>query len=113
MPSDLSLLLMQFGIQIVNSVHTEMERIKEDWEAALSKPAPPKLARQPSSKSIGTEAVAEVTDTYCYELLSMLFGLSQSDVGCDFLAKQEKLAQDLFTLLHTSSERVQLQVRTD
>ena len=103
----------QFGSQIVHSVHTEMERIKEEWEAAVSKPAPPKLARQPSSKSLGTEAVPEVSDTYCYELLSMLFGLSQSDVGCAFLAEQEKLVQDLFTLLHTSSERVQLQVRTD
>ena len=88
-----------------------MERIKEEWEVAVSKPAPPKLARQPSSKSLGAEAVAEVSDTYCYELLSMLFGLSQSDVGCAFLAEQEKLVQDLFTLLHASSERVQQQVR--
>ena len=50
------------------------------------------------------------SNTYCFELLSMLTGLSQSEVGCGFLAEQNKLIQDLFTLLHVSSLRIQLQV---
>ena len=40
----------------------------------------------------------------------MLIGLSQSEVGCAFLAEQEKLIQDLFTLLHVTTVRIQMQV---
>ena len=87
-----------------------MERMKEEWETAASKPPPPKPSRQTSAEPAVAEAVGKSSDTYCYELLSMLIGLSQSDVGCGFLSEQEKLVQDLFTMLHTASTRIQLQV---
>ena len=98
-------------MHIIQSVHTEMECMKEEWEAAVSKPAPPKPSRQTSIEPALAEAVGKSSDTYCYELLSMLIGLSQSDMGCAFLAEQEKLVQDLFTMLHTATTRIQLQVR--
>ena len=87
-----------------------MECMKEEWEMAASKPAPPKPSRQTSTEPALAEAVGKSSDTYCYELLSMLIGLSQSEMGCAFLAEQEKLVQDLFTMLHTATTRIQLQV---
>ena len=83
--------------------------MKEEWETVASKPTPPKPARQTSIEP-SAEAVGKSSDTYCYELLSMLIGLSQSDIGCSFLSEQDKLVRDLFTLLHVASLRIQLQV---
>ena len=82
--------------------------MKEEWEAASSKPPPPKPSRQTSTEPGPSEG--GVADTYCYELLSMLIGLSQSEVGCAFLSEQEKLIKDLFTLLHVTTVRIQMQV---
>lgn len=93
---------------IVRSVHTEMQRMKEEWEATSSKAPPPKPSRQTSSEPGPSEG--GVADTYCYELLSMLIGLSQSEVGCAFLSEQEKLITDLFILLHVTTVRIQMQV---
>ena len=84
--------------------------MKEEWEATSSKPPPPKPSRQTSSDPGPSEG--GVADTYCYELLSMLIGLSQSEVGCAFLSEQEKLIKDLFTLLHVTTVRIQMQVCT-
>ena len=97
-------------MHIIQSVHTEMECMKEEWETVASKPSPPKPSRQTSTEPALAEAVGKSSDTYCYELLSMLIGLSQSEMGCAFLAEQEKLVQDLFTMLHTTTTRIQLQV---
>ena len=85
-----------------------MLRMKEEWEATASNLPAPKPSRQTSSEPSSSEG--GVADTYCYELLSMLIGLSQSEVGCAFLAEQEKLIQDLFTLLHVTTVRIQMQV---
>lgn len=87
--------------------------MKDEWEVACRKTPPSKLIKQmsvePSSTSLSEE---QESDTYCYELLSMLLGLSQSDVGCGFLSEQSKLVGDLFTLLHVASLRIQLQARS-
>lgn len=89
-----------------------MMRMKDEWEVACSKPPPSKLPKQISmERSTATLSEDQDSDTYCYELLSMLLGLSQSDVGCAFLSEQSKLVLDLFTLLHVASLRIQLQAR--
>ena len=99
---------LQVCSHIIQSVHTEMLRMKEEWEATSSKPTPPKPSRQMSMDPSTSEA--GIADSYCYELLSMLIGLSQSEVGCAFLSEQEKLIQDLVTLLHVATVRIQMQV---
>ena len=83
--------------------------MKEEWEVACSK-APSKPAKQAPSEPSTTGNIPEdqVSDNYCYELLSMLLGLSQSEVGCGYLSEQSKLVEDLFTLLHVGSNRIQL-----
>ena len=126
--------ILEFSVQvcvhIIDSVHTEMIRMKEEWEVSCSKAPPPpppppvgKAAKQvsievpsssPSTSSGGGGgggSEQQESDSYCFELLSMLIGLSQSEVGCSFLAEQDKLVHDLFTLLHVSTLRIQLQVR--
>lgn len=104
---------MKVCLHIIQSVHTEMLRMKDEWDVTCCKPLPTKPAKQvnvePSSTTVSEE---QESDTYCYELLSMLLGLSQSDVGCGFLSDQSKLVSDLFTLLHVASLRIQLQAST-
>lgn len=105
--------LLQVCAHIIDSVHSETERMREEWEVGLSRPAPAKPARQVSSEPPALESSGSGgSDTYCYELLSMLTGLSQSDLGCSFLSEQERLMQDLFTLLHVATPRIQQQVCT-
>lgn len=50
------------------------------------------------------------SDVYCFELLSMVEALSGSPVGRRYLVQQYSLIQDLFSLLHTASPRIQRQV---
>ena len=52
------------------------------------------------------------SDGFCFELLSMVEALSGSPVGRRYLAQQYSLIQDLFSLLHTASPRIQRQVST-
>lgn len=47
---------------------------------------------------------------FCFELVSMVSALSGSGVGRAYLAQQYGLLQDLFSLLHTATPRVQRQV---
>ena len=101
---------------IMDSVHTEASRMKEEWEKSLKEPTAPKVppARQASHDPSTLEGVGSRSkgpDTYCYELLTMLEGLSQSELGCNYLAGQTQLVQDLVSLLHTASGRIKLQVR--
>jgi len=106
---------LQVCLHIIQSVHTEMLRMKEEWESTCSKPQSPKSSKQLASElstiSTSTSSEEKESDNYCYELLSMLLGLSQSEVGCGFLSEQSKLTEDLFTLLHVGSARIQQQVR--
>lgn len=94
---------------MIQSVHAEVERMREEWEAKVAKGPPPKLVRQGSSVE-PTEGEGGSSDTYCFELLSMLIGLSQSEIGCGFLSQQQTLVQDLFSLLHIATSRMQMQV---
>lgn len=98
-------------VHVIQSVHAEVERMREEWEALVAKGPPQKLTRQGSTVE-GVEGDGGTSDTYCYELLSMLIGLSQSEIGCGFLSQQDKLVQDLFSLLHIATTRMQLQVYT-
>ena len=86
--------------------------MKDEWELACTKATPSKISKQVSVEpSLVALSEEQDSDTYCYELLSMLLGLSQSDVGCGFLSEQSILVQDLFSLLHVASLRIQLQVQ--
>ena len=102
---------------IMDSVHSESVRFKDEWKTSLSNPKPQASvpSRQVShdpSQAEGSSTAGKGPDTYCYELLTMLEGLSQSELGCDFLAKQSQLVQDLVSLLHTASTRIKLLVIT-
>lgn len=50
-------------------------------------------------------------DSYCMELLSMLLSLSGSASGAAYLAQQMELLEALVTLLHTTTDAVQLEVQ--
>ena len=102
----------QVCIHVIESVHTEMERMKDEWEVSVAKAPPPKPA-QGAAQEAPSGKEAKSSDSYCFELLSMVTRLSQSDSGCEFLSKQDKLVQDLFALLHIATVRIQLQVRNE
>lgn len=79
----------------------EATRVREEWEHAIS--SKENANSQPSDEDAASDA-------YCFELLSMVLALSGSNVGRQYLAQQLTLLQDLFSLLHTASPRVQRQV---
>lgn len=79
----------------------EATRVREEWEHAIS--SKENANSQPSDDDASSDA-------YCFELLSMVLALSGSNVGRQYLAQQLTLLQDLFSLLHTASPRVQRQV---
>ena len=75
---------------------------KEYWETIEEFVSPRKDEKEAETKFS--------SDTYCYELMSMVIGLSGSEAGCSYLSEKESLIKDLFILLHVASMRVQLQV---
>lgn len=81
----------------------EATRVREEWEHAIS--SKENANSQPNDEDASSDA-------YCFELLSMVLALSGSNVGRQYLAQQLTLLQDLFSLLHTASPRVQRQVWT-
>lgn len=81
----------------------EATRVREEWEHAIS--SKENANSQPNDEDASSDA-------YCFELLSMVLALSGSNVGRQYLAQQLTLLQDLFSLLHTASPRVQRQVST-
>lgn len=86
---------------IVQAIRMEATRVREEWEHAIS--SKENANSQPSDDDASSDA-------YCFELLSMVLALSGSNVGRQYLAQQLTLMQDLFSLLHTASPRVQRQV---
>lgn len=88
---------------IVQAIRMEATRVREEWEHAIS--SKENANSQPSDDDASSDA-------YCFELLSMVLALSGSNVGRQYLAQQLTLLQDLFSLLHTASPRVQRQVGT-
>ncbi|XP_050828377.1 E3 ubiquitin-protein ligase MYCBP2 isoform X14 [Serinus canaria] len=99
--SKLTNLQKQVCAHIVQAIRMEATRVREEWEHAIS--SKENANSQPSDEDASSDA-------YCFELLSMVLALSGSNVGRQYLAQQLTLLQDLFSLLHTASPRVQRQV---
>uniref|UniRef100_A0A4W5M9H3 RCR-type E3 ubiquitin transferase n=1 Tax=Hucho hucho TaxID=62062 RepID=A0A4W5M9H3_9TELE len=99
--SKLTNLQKQVCAHIVQAIRMEATRVREEWEHAIS--SKENANSQPSGDDTSSDA-------YCFELLSMVLALSGSNVGRQYLAQQLTLMQDLFSLLHTASPRVQRQV---
>ena len=93
--SKLSSLQKQVCIHIVASIQSERSRVRDEWEQSLASP---------------DESISRQSDTYCYELLSMVLALSGSEAGRAYVAEQYPLLVDLLSLLHTATSRVQCQV---
>ncbi|KAM7178273.1 E3 ubiquitin-protein ligase MYCBP2 isoform 10-T10 [Macrochelys suwanniensis] len=99
--SKLTNLQKQVCAHIVQAIRMEATRVREEWEHAIS--SKENANSQPNDEDASSDA-------YCFELLSMVLALSGSNVGRQYLAQQLTLLQDLFSLLHTASPRVQRQV---
>uniref|UniRef100_A0A8C4T2S5 E3 ubiquitin-protein ligase MYCBP2 n=1 Tax=Erpetoichthys calabaricus TaxID=27687 RepID=A0A8C4T2S5_ERPCA len=99
--SKLTNLQKQVCAHIVQAIRMEATRVREEWEHAIS--SKENANSQPNDEDASSDA-------YCFELLSMVLALSGSNVGRQYLAQQLTLMQDLFSLLHTASPRVQRQV---
>ncbi|KAK7473506.1 hypothetical protein BaRGS_00035259, partial [Batillaria attramentaria] len=92
----LSHLQKQVCAHIVDGIRKEAARIREEWENCGGR----------------LEMFEEYrgSDVYCFELLSMVEALSGSPVGRRYLAQQYNLIQELFSLMHTASPRIQRQI---
>jgi len=88
---ELTKLQRQVCAHIVGSIRRETSRVKSQWQLSM------------------TQSDA-LSDAYCFELLSLLLALSGSTVGRRYVAQQNSLIEDLVSLLHTASQRVQRQV---
>ncbi|XP_075230357.1 E3 ubiquitin-protein ligase MYCBP2-like isoform X2 [Lycorma delicatula] len=99
--SKLTHLQKQVCAHIVQAIRRETMMLREDWESKLC-----------SALATGVSSNSDVgaPDTYCFEMLSMVLALSGSSVGRTYLAQQHALINDLLSLLHTGSARVQRQV---
>ena len=80
---------------IVGAIKKEAGRLRDDWDVHLC--------------SGGRDHEA-VSDTYCFEMMSLVLALSGSAVGRTHLASQYGFIKDLLSLLHTASGRIQRQV---
>ncbi|KAJ8937845.1 hypothetical protein NQ318_022263 [Aromia moschata] len=99
--SKLTHLQKQVIVHIVQAIRKETERVYEEWESSLGTVSAVSSQSQEGDKN---------SDTYCFEMLSMVLALSGSSVGRTYLSHQCGLLGDLLTLLHTGSARVQRQV---
>lgn len=115
--SKLSHLQKQVIVHIVHAIRKETVRAKDEWEAANTTMAfedrennaqLPLASSEHKSESASENSRAP--DIYCFEMLSMVLALSGSAVGRSYLSNQHGLLNDLLTLLHTGSDRVQRQV---
>ena len=93
--SKLSHLQKQVCSHIVTAISKETNCFREEWELSLC------------SDRVDVEDMPRMTDSYCYEMLSMVMALSGSNVGRIYLSQQHGLLKDLLSLLHTSTARVQ------
>ncbi|XP_013400127.1 E3 ubiquitin-protein ligase MYCBP2 [Lingula anatina] len=96
--SKLTHLQKQVCTHIVQAIKKETVRVRESWDLQLNQGI------------MVTEEHNRSSDAYIFELLSMVLALSGSNVGRTFLAQQLGLLQDLLSLLHTATPRVQRQV---
>lgn len=95
---------LQVIVHIVQAIRKEAIRVKDEWELLLCS------GTTTSSHSGNSQDATKNSDTYCFEMLSMVLALSGSSVGRSYLSHQSGLLGDLLTLLHTGSARVQRQV---
>lgn len=91
-------------VHIVQAIRKETIRVRDDWEMLLSS------TNAESTSSGQSQDPSKSSDTYCFEMLSMVLALSGSTVGRSYLSHQGGLLGDLLSLLHTGSARVQRQV---
>ena len=87
--------MIQVCSHIVGAIKKEAGRLRDDWDVHLC--------------SGGRDHEA-VSDTYCFEMMSLVLALSGSAVGRTHLASQYGFIKDLLSLLHTASGRIQRQV---
>ena len=95
--SKLSHLQKQVCSHIVAAISKEAACLRDDWELSLCS----------EHGSLDQEDVPKLSDSYCFEMLSMVLALSGSKVGRLYLAQQYSLLRDLLSLLHTGTARVQ------
>ena len=98
--SKLTHLQKQVCAHIVQAIKKETAKFRDEWETLLCSETPPNQMNQTN----------QATDTYCFEMLSMVLALSGSSVGRSYLSQQFGLLKDLLALLHTGSGRIQRQV---
>ncbi|PIK37591.1 putative E3 ubiquitin-protein ligase MYCBP2 [Apostichopus japonicus] len=103
--SRLTNLQKQVCSHIVLAIHKETSRMREYWEGNLLTDE----GADQVHKAEGVPPATTMSDAYCFELLSMVLALSYSGVGRAYVAQQTELLQDLLSLLHTSTPRVQRQ----
>lgn len=85
---------------IVDAIRKEAAVMREEWENSVCK-----------NDTLSNNGTVTPSDSYCFEMLSMVSALSGSNVGRSYLADQHDLLLNLLSLLHTGSARVQRQVR--
>jgi len=95
--SKLSHLQKQVCSHIVAAISKEASCMRDDWELSLCS----------EHGSVDADDVPKLSDSYCFEMLSMVLALSGSKVGRLYLAQQYALLKDLLSLLHTGTARVQ------
>lgn len=84
---------------IVDAIRKEAAAVREEWEKSVCK-----------KNAESNNGTVTPTDSYCFEMLSMVSALSGSNVGRSYLADQHDLLSNLLSLMHTGSARVQRQV---
>ena len=100
--SELTKLQRQVCAHIVNSIRVETARVRSSWQ---------QQTLMTGVDDTGDAAVTvSASDSYCFELLSLLLALSGSSVGRRYVSQQNSLIEDLVCLLHTASPRVQRQI---
>ncbi|VVC32964.1 Zinc finger, RING-type,Zinc finger, RING/FYVE/PHD-type,APC10/DOC domain,Galactose-binding [Cinara cedri] len=97
--SKLTHLQKQVCTHIVDAIRKEAAAMREEWEKSVC-----------TNDTVANNGNVTPTDSYCFEMLSMVSALSGSNVGRSYLADQHDLLLNLFSLLHTGSARVQRQV---
>ncbi|XP_044762914.1 E3 ubiquitin-protein ligase MYCBP2 [Coccinella septempunctata] len=101
--SKLTHLQKQVIVHIVQAIRKETLRVRDEWELSI-------CSSGRLSSSGQSQDIMKNSDTYCFEMLSMVLALSGSSVGRAYLSHQGGLLGDLLSLLHTGSARVQRQV---
>lgn len=87
----------------MQAIAVESTRMREEWESLLCSSTPPAVTNACLPNEIPS-------DSYCFEMLSMVLALSGSRIGRSYLSQQSTLLSDILSLLHTGSARVQRQV---